>query len=360
MKSQLNLATRIIIGLTAMIILGVFFYPNGLNFVQIVIQTKAKESTPQQKYEKTAAMLNTFIQHEMADKELPGVSIALVDGSQIIWQQGYGYSDPKTKTPISADTVFRVGSVSKLFTDIAVMQLVEQKILDLDAPVTKYLPDFKPRNSFNKPITLRQLMSHRAGLVREPPIGSYFDSSNVTLAQTVKSINQTALVYEPETKLKYSNAGLAVVGYVLEKTQKQLFADYLKRTLLQPLGMKNTSFKPTPEITKNLAKARMWTVFGKYFDAPTFELGIAPAGSMFTTTGDLATFASAIFAADNDAPGAFLKKETLEQMWTPQFAGGQKTGAGLGFFMSDLEGHRKIGHGGAIYGFSTQLSFLPK
>ena len=361
MNTQIKLTAIIFIGLAVVMILSVFFYSNPVSHARIATQTEAKGNISQQKYPATVKMLDELIQREMKDKNLPGISIALVDGSQIVWQQGYGFSDPQAKTPITADTVFRVGSVSKLFTDIAVMQLVEKGKLDLDAPVTKYLPDFKPRNPFKKAITLRQLMSHRAGLVREPPAGSYFDSSNSTLAQTVKSLNQTALVYEPETRLKYSNAGLAVVGDVLEKTQKQLFADYLKKNLLDQLGMKNSSFQPTPEITKNLAKARMLTVFGKYFDAPTFELGIAPAGSMYTTTTDLAVFTSAIFAAEKDAPGTFLKKETLEKMWTPQFAGsGQKTGAGLGFFMSDLEGHRKIGHGGAIYGFSTQLEFLPE
>ncbi|MBA4123605.1 MAG: serine hydrolase [Acidobacteria bacterium] len=305
-------------------------------------------------------MLDAFIRRELEDKNLPGMAIALVEDQQIVWQQGYGFSDPKAKTPINADTVFRVGSVSKLFTDIAVMQQVERGKIDLDAPVTNYLSDFQPRNSFGKPVTLRQLMSHRAGLVREPPVGSYFDSSNPTLGETIKSLNQTALVYAPETRTKYSNAGIAAVGYVLEKTQKQPFADYLKRSLLEPLGMKQSGFKPTAEITKNLARARMWTVFGKTFDAPVFELGIAPAGSMYTTTGDLARFASALFAADNNSPGSILKKATLEQMWMLQFAApNQKSGFGLGFSLSELEGHRKVGHGGAIYGFSTQLSVLP-
>ena len=327
---------------------------------QTVNQANSNVAASQKKYRATIEMLDAFVRRELADKQLPGVAVALVDGSQIVWQQGYGFSDSQAKTPITADTVFRVGSVSKLFTDIAVMQQVERGKLDLDAPVTKYLPDFKPRNSFGKPITPRQLMSHRSGLVREPPVGNYFDSTAPSLAETVKSLNQTALVYAPETHTKYSNAGIATVGYVLEKTQKQPFADYLKRALLAPVGMRNSSFKPTPEITKNLARAQMWTVFGKTFDAPRFELGIAPAGSMYTTIGDLAGFASALFAADNDAPGAILKKETLEKMWTPQFAApDQKSGFGLGFAVSELDGHRQVGHGGAIYGFSTQLSVLP-
>jgi serine beta-lactamase-like protein LACTB len=325
------------------------------------VRTVTSENTvtghPAQKYPATIEMLDKFIRREMDDKDLPGLSVVLVDGQQIIWRQGYGFSDPDKKTPITPATVFRVGSVSKLFTDIAVMQLAEQDKLDPDAPVTDYLPDFKPHNPFKKPVTVRQLMAHRSGLVREPPVGNYFDDGNPTLPRTIASLNRTALVYAPETRLKYSNAGIAAVGYVLEKTQKRPFADYLKNTLLDPLGMKNSSFKPTPEIVRNLARAEMWNVFGKTSPAPTFELGIAPAGSMYTTTGDLAKFAGAVFASDDNSP---VRRATLEKMWKPQFApAGRKTGAGIGFFITTLEGRRKVGHGGAIYGFSTQFSILP-
>ncbi|REJ76088.1 MAG: serine hydrolase [Acidobacteria bacterium] len=312
-------------------------------------------------YPQTVEMLEEFIEREVKDKDLPGFAIALVDGQRIVWQKGFGHSDPEAKKPVANETIFRVGSVSKLFTDIAVMKLVEAGKMDLDAPVTKYIPEFKPENPFGKPITLRQLMSHRSGLVREPPLGHYFDDSGTTLKETVASLNRTKLVYAPETRQKYSNAGIAVVGYVLEKTQNEPFAEYLKRTLLQPLGMKDSSFEPEQEIERHLAKARMTTVFEKSFPAPTFELGMAPAGSMYTTTGDLAKFASAIFAAEADSTGAFLKKETLEKMWEPQFAEpGKKTGGGIGFFVSDLEGSRSVGHGGAIYGFSTQFTILPE
>ena len=361
MRSKSKRANKFIFGLAAMLIFSSAF--SGLitpSRAQTVEQRNAAGGALQQKYPAAAAMLDAFVQREMKDKELPGLSIALIDGSNIVWQKSYGFSDPAAKTPLTADTVFRVGSVSKLFTDIAVMRLVEQGKLDLDAPVTKYLPGFKPRNSFDKTVTLRELMSHRSGLAREPPVGNYFDASEPTLAATVQSLNQTALVYAPETRTKYSNAGIATVGYILEKTQKQPFADFLKNTLLEPLGMKHSSFRATPEITKNLAKAQMWTVFGKTFGAPRFELGIAPAGSMYATTGDLASFASALFAADDNASGAILKKDTLEKMWMPQYAApGQKSGFGLGFSLSELDGHRQVGHGGAIYGFSTKLSVLP-
>src|SRR5262249_16724046 len=118
------------------------------------------------RYAPAITRLEKLIAHEMEDKRLPAVSIALVDDQRIVWPKGFGYADPAAKQPATEDTVYRVGSVSKLFTDIAVMQLVERGEIDLDAPVTKYLPDFAPVNPFKTAITLRHLMSHRAGLVR--------------------------------------------------------------------------------------------------------------------------------------------------------------------------------------------------
>src|SRR5262249_35044185 len=152
---------------------------------------------------------------------IPAISIALVDDQRVVWARGFGLQNLKDSTRASAETVYRVGSVSKLFTDIGVMQLVERGVLDLDAPVTRYLPDFAPVNPSKTPITLRQLMSHRAGLQREPSAGHYFDSTGTTLAATVRSLNGRPLIYSPEQKQKYSNAAIAVVGDVLESTQKE-------------------------------------------------------------------------------------------------------------------------------------------
>src|SRR3954462_727439 len=117
------------------------------------------------------------------------------------------------------------------------MQLVEQKRVDLDAPVSRYLPGVQPANPFGTPITVRELTSHRAGLVREPPAGNYFDTTSPPIAATVASLNSTALIYKPATHIKYSNAGIAVVGHVLESVGKQPFASYLATQVLSPLGM---------------------------------------------------------------------------------------------------------------------------
>ena len=311
-------------------------------------------------YADVVETLRPFIQQQMAEKELPALSIAIIDDQQIVWAQGFGMADPKSKTPASADTVYRIGSVSKLFTDIAVMQLVERGELNLDAPVTDYLPDFHPENPFGTPITLRQLMSHRSGMLREPPVGNYFETSQPTLAATVHSLNDTELVFGPNTHTKYSNAAIAVVGYLLEERSQEPFAQYLKSSVLDPMGMRHSSFEPNPAIVANLAKAEMWTYDGLKFEAPTFQLGMAPAGSMYSTVNDLGHFVSVLLAQGKVENGALLKPATLEQMWSPQFPNSGGSVFGLGFHVRSLDGHRLVGHGGAIYGFATTLDLLPE
>jgi CubicO group peptidase (beta-lactamase class C family)/D-alanyl-D-alanine dipeptidase len=311
-------------------------------------------------YAHVAAELTSSIQREMEEKQLPAFSIALVEGDKIVWAEGFGYQDPEQKIAATAHTIYRVGSVSKLFTDIGIMQMVEAGKISLDAPVSQYVPDFHPKNPFDKPITLRELMSHRAGLLREPPIGNYFDPSSPTLEATVRSMNSTELVYEPGTHIKYSNAGIAVVGYALQELNHKPFAEYLKQAVLEPLGMRESSFEPEPELTQHLAKAYMWSYDGLKFPAPTFELGLAPAGCMYSSVTDLAQFLMVLFKDGRGPKGQVIKPETLQEMWTPQFAQpGQKRGFGLGFQISELDGHRVIGHGGAIYGFATEVAGLP-
>jgi CubicO group peptidase (beta-lactamase class C family)/D-alanyl-D-alanine dipeptidase len=315
---------------------------------------------PPPRYRDAVRALQAFIAQEVRDKQLPALSVALVDDQQTVWAAGFGFRDPQTKSPATAATVYRVGSVSKLFTDLAVMRLVEQGTLSLDTPVTDYLPDFRPQNPFGKPITLRHLMAHRSGLVREPPVGNYFDPTGPTLARTIASLNNTSLVLAPGSKTKYSNAAIAVVGLVLERTQKRPFAPLLRESLLEPMGLTRSSFEPTARLTKDLARAVMWTYLGREFPAPTFELGIAPAGSMYTTVTDLGRFLNVLFAGGRGPHGPIVKPETLQQMWTPQFAeSGAKSGFGLGFMVGEFEGRRRVGHSGAIYGFATELAALP-
>ena len=311
-------------------------------------------------YELIVEKLEDAIAYEIERKDLNAISIALVNDQTIVWAQGFGYEDPNNLIPADANTVYRVGSVSKLFTDMAIMQRVEKKELDLDAPIQKYLPDFTPNNPYDIDITLRQLMSHRSGLIREPKRGNYFADDEVSLKTTVESIIPSELVHPPESKTKYSNAAIAVVGYTLESIYNIPYVDYMKKNILDKIGMFNSSFAPNKKINLKLAKAKMWSYDGREFPAPTFELGMIPAGSLYAPVTDLAKFLKLLLSNGRGEKGSVISPKAFKEMTTPQFGGDYSRGYGIGFALSKHKGYQKIGHGGAIYGFSTQLSALPE
>ena len=178
----------------------------------------APQTGPDPAYAGIARQLEDLIQRTMETEELRRFPSRSWTIRKLFGREDFGLADPDRKIPATEKTVYRVGSVSKLFTDIGVMQMVERGRIDLDAPIQKYLPGFHVNNPFDAvPMTLRQLMSHRSGLLREPAVGHYFDPTEPTLAATVASLNGTELVYAPESRTKYSNAGIAIVGHVLDE-----------------------------------------------------------------------------------------------------------------------------------------------
>jgi len=316
---------------------------------------------PRRDYAQVVEALTRFVETQMAEKRLPALSIALVDDQQIVWARGFGVANPADRTPATAETPYRVASVSKLFTDIAVMQLVESGRVALDTPITRYVPEIHPVDPFGQPITLRELLAHRSGLVREPPVGNYFDPTSPTLAETARSLDSTTLVYAPGSRTKYSNAAIAVAGYLVERVTGEPFADHLRRTVLEPLGMTGSSFEPSADLLRRRARGQMWTTDGRTFDAPTFPLGIAPAAELTASMLDLGRFLSALFAGGVGPGGRVLADSTLARMWGVQFGGaGETSGFGLGFAVSRLDGHLWIGHDGWHYGFGTEVAALPQ
>jgi D-alanyl-D-alanine dipeptidase/CubicO group peptidase (beta-lactamase class C family) len=316
----------------------------------------AQDSIPARTdYAPAASRLGAFIAHEMADKNLPAVSIALVDGDTTVWARGFGYAKPADSVPATAQTVYRAGAESEFITDLALLRLVEHGSLDLDASITRYLPDFHPANPFGGSLSLRQLMTHHAGLVREPPVGSDFDSTAPPLVATVGSLNATSLVFRPGSRYKYSNAAVRTAERLLERTTGEPLARFLQDSVLVPLGMTHSAFfEPTSELAPALATATMWASDGRRFVAPTFRRN-ARSGSLYTTVLDLGKFLEALFAESNPV----VARSTLEDMWRPQLADTGAPGNGLGFLLSQLDGHRRVGHDGAIYGFATTLAALP-
>lgn len=304
---------------------------------------------------------------ELAEGIAPGFSVAWIVDGKVVHSAGYGLADWQAKKPATAETIYRAGSISKLFNAIAVMQQVEQDKLDLDAPIQKALPDFSIVNPFTDttPLTLRQMLSHRSGMIREAPVGGYLDPSQPSIKETLASVSGAVLVNPPNKVMRYSNVGPTIAGEAIVRASGMEYPEYQKKYLLEPLGMKHSTWIMTDELRPQLAKGKMRIARkgGEYtFDvAAEFELGTIPAGNLYTTANDLAQFA--IFMLGTDASAELtpplVHPATFETMCYPQLID-DSTGFGLGFYVGEFRGRKTLQHGGAVYGFSTVIIAIPE
>ncbi|MEZ4700182.1 MAG: serine hydrolase [Rhodothermales bacterium] len=303
--------------------------------------------------------LDAFIRRELADKDLPGLSVSLVHHQRAVFERGYGMANPATATPATAYTVYRVGALSQAFTTVAILERAERGILKLDAPIETYLPAFRPLNPYGHPITLRQILAHQSGLPRESHVGHYFDASGPTLAATVAGLNETVVVYPPETFTKYSNGAFAAAGYVLEKVQEKPFEQHL-RAVLDRMDLKRTSFAPRFDLRSKLAQGFQWTYDGRAVPAPLFEPGASPALGLYTTVNDLGRFLNVLFAEGESPNGGIISPAAIEEMWTLQPATArQETPYGLGFVVSSYRRERRMRIDDSFHGYTARLDALP-
>lgn len=303
--------------------------------------------------------LSAYISHEMRDKQIPGLSVVLIDGQTTVLEKGYGTTQIGQAAPASPYTVYRGGTLAQLFTTIAVLQRVQHDRLDLDEPVLKYLPWFRPANPYGLPLTLRQILSHQSGLPTESPVGHYFDASQPSLSATTNSLNQVSVIYPPETFTKYSNAGFGVAGMVLEATLEKPFEQHM-RAILDRMNLMRTSFSPRYDLRSKMATGYIATLDGRMLEAPYFEHGNTPANNLYTTVNDLGLFLKVVFADGISENGEVLNADHFEDMWTIQLATtrGQEP-YGLGFSVDQTgEQHLAFIHSN-FYGFSGYLALLP-
>jgi CubicO group peptidase (beta-lactamase class C family)/D-alanyl-D-alanine dipeptidase len=322
-------------------------------------QTRADTAWTAEQRATIGATLSQAMQELATREDIPSVAVGVFDRNGMIWSGAHGYADAARTEAAGALTPYYAGSISKLFTDIVAMQLVEEGRLDLDTPVRTYLPDFAPANPFQTEITLRFLMTHRSGLVREPPVGSYYDIGDQNLADVVRSLNNTTLVAEPGTLTKYSNAAIAVVGRVIEAVEGKPYAQVMRERLLDRLGMSASAFSSDARPRPAPAYAMIPGYDTERVPAPRLgRIGLDAAGGLVTTVDDLARFGRAILNQGAGEHGRMLSSASFAEMTRRQFDGGART-FGLGFDIRTDGGVVSIGHGGAIYGYVADLRVLP-
>ncbi len=258
--------------------------------------------------------LDWMIRREMARRSIRGLSIAVVDDHRTLFERGYGYADAGQGIAATPDTVYRIGSVSKVVTAALVMSLVERGQLDLDAPVTAYEPSFTIHSRFAAaPITLREVLSHHAGLPANVTHGMWVDAP-APLSSVTTLLADESLVSPPGTMFHYSNIGFAFAGRIVENVTHQPFAEAAQRTLFDPLGMTSSSFESDARLAARLAVGYL----GDRVIAPT-PLRDVSAGSMLSTAGDLGRFLQMMLARGSFGDVRVLSPESVATLLTPQF-----------------------------------------
>ena len=307
--------------------------------------------------------LDGFFPYALQQGDIAGAVVVVVKDGAILLEKGYGYADVAGKVPMDPQqTIMGLGSVSKLFTWTAVMQLVEQHKLDLDRNINDYL-DFKIPDAFGKPITVRNLMTHTAGF--EEMLKQYAAAGSVprSLGEYLKAIPVPKRIYPPGTVPAYSNYGTELAGYIVQRVSGEPFSSYIEHHILNPLGMRRSTFRrpPAPALLNGIAKNYGLASSGEPLpsNANDPEPTDSPAGGFISTADDMSRFMLAHLNKGRFENAQILAPETTQLMHTTAFvpmAGAQ--GVALGFFRNDTNGHRIITHDGDLSGFHSDLQLL--
>ena len=303
--------------------------------------------------------LSWMIEREASKAKVHGVAVAVVDGSRVVWTKGYGWADAAHRVPVTPETRFRVGSVSKVFTATEIMRRVERGELDLDADISQVLPGFSIHSRFAgaKPITVRALLSHHSGLAREY-LNGMFTYGPPELATLVPGLAQDSLIAAPQTQFSYSNLDFALLGRVIEMHSNERFATVIKRSLLDPLAMTRSTFDSGSIESKGYSSGK---------ELPELENGNQPAGSLVSSASDLARFIEFVLAEGRKSDGQeLIRSETLRSMFTPQLPGlpldfGYQMGLGWMITGMQVAGAGPIAwHDGSVSGYQSHLAIAPE
>jgi CubicO group peptidase (beta-lactamase class C family) len=294
------------------------------------------------------------ISSAMSRQNIPGLSVAVVVDQKLRWSNGYGMADLENFVPAKAATVYRLGSISKPITAMAVMQLVERGKLNLDAPIQTYCPAF-PQKQW--PITTRLLLGHLAGVRHYKNDAEFLSTKHYnTIVEGLEMFKDDPLLSEPGTKYSYTTHGYSILGCAIEGASGVKYADYVRENVFKPAGMDRMRVDDVFTIIPNRAQGYFKTQSGELRNSTLADTSYKiPGGGFCSTVEDLAKFAIAVQS------GMLVKQETLVQMWTRQKTrDGKDTTYGLGWGLSERNGMKEVSHGGAQQRVTTNLYMIPE
>jgi len=304
--------------------------------------------------------LDGIVPLQLERSDVAGASVLVMQNGEVLLEKGYGYADLKSKKPVDpATTIFRLASISKLFTWVSVMQLAEQGKLDIDSDVNRYL-DFQIRPAFSRPITLRNLMTHTGGFEEEGRDIIVTNPKQIVSLRDFLVRNQPKRIFAPGTIPAYSNYGVGLAGYIVQRVSGQPFEQYVEQHIFAPLKMvQSTFYQPPPASLRRLPSEGYPTDTQK--PPIGFEIfNPAPAGGVSSTAADMGRFGQALLNGGELDGVRILKPETLAAMWTPQFrSSDQLPPIGMGFYQVWRNNLRWIGHEGDLVAFHSLFMLEP-
>lgn len=326
---------------------------------------KSVKTTLQTIDERVAKMMNKHL--------LTGLGLGIVQDGKVIFAKGYGLANLASKEPLTADTTFRIASISKTFTAIAVMQLWEKKLFNLDDSINTHLRSYKIEHNDPDapPVTIRQVLTHTSG------VGELRDNKDLFKALVLKqygtrykpddALPTLAEYYSgvlrpdvyPEKKWAYANNAYATLGQLVADLSGQSFASYMLEHVFEPLGMFKTDFDFSERVRHNLAQGYE-NVKGRLESAEHTIFPGQAAGTTYSSVNEMCLYLKALMNGGTNEHGTVLQPETLKMMMTPHFQPDEHlAGMGLGFHLENEDGHWSAWHGGAVPGFNSSLWVSP-
>jgi serine beta-lactamase-like protein LACTB, mitochondrial len=297
--------------------------------------------------------LNNFLNEYRTNKDIPSISGGVSLNGKIIWLGAVGLADIENNVPAKTNTVYRIASISKAITAVAIMQLFEQNKINLDEDVTTYLPYF-PKKKWK--FTVRQLLNHTSG-IRDYRYGELNSTDSFkSTKDAISVVMDDSLQFEPGIKRQYTTLGYNLLAGIIEKVSGISFEEYLSKNIFQPSEMTSTYLEYQPGIIHNRARNYIKNYFRKLENAPLADLSIKYAGGgMISTSEDLLKFAQKLVA------NKLIKSSTLDTMLIPTILKNKDTvsyGLGLSFGI-DQEGRKYFGHAGGWNGYTSELLIYP-
>lgn len=301
-----------------------------------------------------------FVLSRLADDwrvgvNVPGLSAAVVQGDQVVWAQGFGTADVEQGVMVRPESVFRIASISKPITAVAVMQLVERGLVSLEDPIQKYVPSY-PRKPQGE-VRIRHLLTHTSGI-------RHYKGSEFSLAESFPSLDRAIAVFRndpldfaPGERYLYSTYGYNLLQGVVEQVTGRSFDEYLRSAIFGPAGMTTTYLERPQEIVRHRVRQYVrGTTPLSWLNAPYVDLSVKWAGGgLIATAGDIARFDIAL------NQGRLLRADTLERMYTSaRLTNGNQTGYGLGWMVNQQGTRQFVAHSGGAMGGTTYLLREPK